>query len=156
MLLFVENSGIGADDRETIPAKVCGDGPRRRRMLRGTIAGIGDLDMRYGHPSQLATLDCTSSRRNTVMCALLRATAVTTEYQRDSSSKRPRASVVSAARAPTRRSTTRRTRHPGLRGLRPAPLAPLDTASATWWEAPMRVSGRLLAIAKPPSKEIGA
>ena len=36
----------------------------------------------------------------------VRATAVTTVYQRDSSLKRPRASVVSAARAPTRRSTT--------------------------------------------------
>ena len=34
------------------------------------------------------------------MCALLRVTAVTTVYQRDSSSKRPRSSVVSAARAP--------------------------------------------------------
>ena len=79
-----------------------GDGPRRRRMIRGTIARIGELAMRYGHPSQLATLDCTSSRRSTVMCALPRATAVTTVYQRDSSSKRPRASVVSAARAPTR------------------------------------------------------
>ena len=79
------------------------DGPRRRRMIRGTIARIGELAMRYGRPSQLATLDCTSSRRSTVMCALLRATAVTTEYQRDSSSKRPRSSVVSAARAPTRR-----------------------------------------------------
>ena len=78
-----------------------GDGPRRRRMIRGTIARIGELAMRYGHPSQLATLDCTSSRRSTVMCALLRATAVTTVYQRDSSSKRPRSSVVSAARAPS-------------------------------------------------------
>jgi len=76
-----------------------GDGPRRRRMIRGTIVRIGDLDMRYGLLSQLATLDCTSSRRNTVMCALPRATAVTTVYQRDSSSKRPRSSVVSAARA---------------------------------------------------------
>jgi len=35
------------------------------------------------------------------MCALPRVTAVTTVYQRDSSSKRPRSSVVSAARAPT-------------------------------------------------------
>jgi len=35
------------------------------------------------------------------MCALPRAIAVTTGYQFDSSSKRPRASVVSAARAPT-------------------------------------------------------
>jgi hypothetical protein len=78
-------------------------GPRRRRMIRGTIVRIGELAMRYGHLSQLAPLDCTSSRRSTVMCALPRATAVTTEYQRDSSSKRPRSSVVSAARAPTRR-----------------------------------------------------
>ena len=78
------------------------NGPRRRRMIRGTIARIGDLAMRYGLPSQLATLDCTSSRRSTVMRALPRATVVTTEYQRDSSSKRPRSSVASAARAPTR------------------------------------------------------
>ena len=78
-----------------------GDGPRRRRMIRGTIARIGELAMRYGPLSQLATLDCTSSRRSTVMCALPRATAVTTVYQRDSSSKRPRASVVFAARAPS-------------------------------------------------------
>jgi len=35
------------------------------------------------------------------MCALPQVTAVTTVYQRDSSSKRPRASVVSAAREPT-------------------------------------------------------
>jgi len=74
------------------------DGPRRRRMIRGTIVRIGELTMRYGLLSQLATLDCTSSRRSTVMCALPRATAVTTVYQRDSSSKRPRASVVSAVR----------------------------------------------------------
>jgi len=52
-------------------------------------ARIGELAMRYGQPSQLAPLDCTSSRRSTVMCALLRLSAVTTEYQRDSSSKRP-------------------------------------------------------------------
>jgi hypothetical protein len=80
------------------------NGPRRRRMIRGTIARIGDLTMRYGRLSQLATLECTSSRRSTVMCALPRATAVTTEYQRDSSSKRPRLSVASAARAPSRAS----------------------------------------------------
>ena len=78
-----------------------GDEPRRRRMIRGTIARIGDLDMRYGQLSQLATLECTSSRRNTVMCALPRVTRVTTGYQRDSSSKRPRASVVFAAPPPT-------------------------------------------------------
>ena len=67
-------------------------------MIRGTIARIGGLGMRYGQLSQLATLECTSSRRSTVMCALLRVTAVITVYQRDSSSKRPRASVVFAAR----------------------------------------------------------
>src|SRR5829696_9580465 len=105
-----------------------GDGPRRRRMIRGTIARIGELAMRYGYLSQLATLDCTSSRRSTVMWALPRAIAVTTVYQRDSSSKRPRLSVVSAARTPNgSRDTTWRTRHPGLRALRAAPAAPLDT-----------------------------
>src|SRR4030081_3383503 len=79
--------------------------------------------MRYGHLSQLATLDCTSSRRSTVMCALPRVIAVTTEYQRDSSSKRPRSSVVFAARAPTHGkshepSTASRTSRPtgGARG----------------------------------------
>ena len=73
--------------------------------------------MRYGQLSQLAPLDCTSSRRSTVMCALPRATAVTTVYQRDSSSKRPRPSVVSAARAPTRRTMSESGR--GLQGFAP-------------------------------------
>jgi len=72
-------------------------------MMRGTIARIGELEMRYGYLSQLATLDCTSSRRSTVMCALPWATAVTTEYQRDSSSKRPPSSVVFAIRSLLRR-----------------------------------------------------
>jgi hypothetical protein len=106
------------------------DGPRRRRMIRGTIVRIGDLDMRYGHLSQLATLDCTSSRRSTVMCALLRATVVTTEYQRDSSSKRPRLSVVFAVRALRHASRISENEH-GLQGfapLRAAPSAPLDPA----------------------------
>ena len=107
------------DDRRRVNETMTrvGDGPRRRRMIRGTIARIGELAMRYGHPSQLATLDCTSSRRSTVMCALPRATAVTTEYQRDSSSKRPRSSVVSAARAPTRRRDVRGGH--GLQGFAP-------------------------------------
>ena len=65
------------------------DSSRRRPMIQGTIARTGELIMRHGQPSQFATLDCTSSRRSTVMRALLRATVVTTEYQRDSS-KRPR------------------------------------------------------------------
>ena len=104
--LSVGRVAAGAGDRELTAqprrderqVTRTGDGPRRRRMIRGTIARIGGLVMRYGHPSQLATLECTSSRRSTVMCALPRATAVTTVYQRDSSSKRPRASVVFAAR----------------------------------------------------------
>ena len=118
-----------------------GDGPRRRRMIRGTIARIGERAMRYRQLSQLATLDCTSSRRSTVMCALPRATAVTTEYQRDSSSKRPRLSVVSAARAPSCvRDTRWWARHPGLRALQAAPAAPLDTVPTTWSEALMPAS----------------
>ena len=66
-----------------------GDGPRRWRMIRGTNERIGGLAMRYGLRSQRAPLDCTSSRRSTVMRALPWATGVTTGYQRDSSSKRP-------------------------------------------------------------------
>ena len=82
----------------------CGDGPRRRRMIRGTIRRTRELAMRYGRQrSQLALLDCTSSRRSTVMCARPRSGAVTTEYQRDSSSKRPRSSVVFAAHSSPRR-----------------------------------------------------
>ena len=77
--------------------------------------------MRHGHLSQLATLDCTSSRRSTVMCALPRATAVTTVYQRDSSSKRPRSSVVFAVRALARASPSRRQRmSTASRASRPA------------------------------------
>ena len=58
-------------------------------MHIGTNPRIGELALRYGHQSQRAPLDCTSSRRSTVMRALLWATGVTTGYQRDSSSKRP-------------------------------------------------------------------
>ena len=76
-------------------------------MIRGTIARIGELAMRYGYLAQLATLDCTSSRRSTVMCALPRVTAVTTVSQRDSSSKRP--STVRRLRGPT--TERRRTYH---------------------------------------------
>ena len=116
------------------------DGPRRRRMDRGTILRTGDVGLRYGFRSQLATRDCTASRRSTVMCALLQTTAVTTVYQRDSSSKRPRSSVVFAAAILTVCRTTWRTRSPGLRALRAAPAAPLDTAFTTWWEALMPAS----------------
>jgi hypothetical protein len=72
---------------------------RRRRIGIGTNQRIGDLIMRYGFSSQLAPLDCPSSRRSTVMCALSRATVITTEYQRDSSSKRPMSSVVLATQS---------------------------------------------------------
>ena len=133
-----------------------GDGPRRRRMIRGTIARIGELAMRYGHRSQLATLDCTSSRRSTVMCALPRATAVTTVYQRDSSSKRPRSSVVSAARV-TDASEVPRGGH-GLQGFAPCGRR----LRRPWTPRPPRGRRRLCqqadacsAIAKPPSKDRG-
>ncbi len=46
-----------------------------------------------------SSLDGPSPRRSTVMRALSRATVTITEYQRDSSSKRPRSFVVSAARS---------------------------------------------------------
>jgi len=65
----------------------------------GTNQRIGGLAMRYGRRSQRAPLDCTSSRRSTVMRALPRATGVTTGYQRDSSSKRPMSSVTLVTRA---------------------------------------------------------
>jgi hypothetical protein len=116
------------------------NGPRRRRMIRGTIARIGGDTMRHGPRPEFALLDCLTSRRSTVMCALLRAIAVTTVYQRDSSSKRPRASVVFAARLLPHRRTTWRARYPGLRALWAAPLAPLDTAPAAWSEALMPAS----------------
>ena len=73
-------------------------------MNIGTNQRIGVTTLRYGFQSQLALVDCTSSRRSTVLCALSRATEVTTEYQRDSSSKRPVSSVVLAARSPARTS----------------------------------------------------
>jgi hypothetical protein len=67
-------------------------------MHTGTNQRIGGLVMRYGRQSQRAPLDCTSSRRSTVMRALPRATGVTTGYQRDSSSKRPMSSVTLVTR----------------------------------------------------------
>ena len=132
-----------------------GDGPRRRRMIRGTIVRIGEQALRYGRPSQLATSVCTSSRRSTVMCALPWVTAVTTVYQRDSSSKRPRVSVVSAARTPTRRSTTWWTRRPGLRAhgrrlRRPWTPRPPPGRMHLCEQADARS-----ATAKPPSKDRG-
>jgi len=70
-------------------------------MTTGTIVRISALILRSGLRSQLAFEDWLSSRRSTVMRALPRAIAVTTEYQSDSSSKRPESSVVFAARGAT-------------------------------------------------------
>jgi hypothetical protein len=92
-------------------------------MIRGTIARIGGDTMRQGPRPGFALLDCPTSRRSTVMCALLRATVLTTVYQRDSSSKRPRASVVSAARPPTKSLRTL----PQLWTLESAPTASWKT-----------------------------
>jgi len=90
------------------------------------------------------------------MCALPRVTAVTTVYQSDSSSKRPRSSVVFAARVRRHiRGPTRWPRRPGLCARWAAPAAPLDTATTAWAEALTPPSWRLLAIAKPPSKDRG-
>ena len=76
-----------------------GDGSRRRRRIqRHDCEDRRQSAMRYGARSQLARQDCPASRRSTVMRALLWATTVTTGYQRDSSSKRPRSSVVFATR----------------------------------------------------------
>ena len=101
---------------------------------------IGDLDMRPGHLSQLATLDCTSSRRSTVMCALPRVTEVITVYQRDSSSKRPQR--VRHLRGPCTDAQKYQATDTASRASRPAAGAfgALDTASATWWDALMRAS----------------
>src|SRR5512134_3583412 len=67
-------------------------------MSIGTNQRIGGLVMRHGPRSQRAPLDCTSSRRSTVMRALPWVTKVTTGYQRDSSSKRPMSSVTLVTR----------------------------------------------------------
>ena len=146
---------IGAMNKNPMPMRASVNGPRRRRMIRGTIVRIGELAMRYGLPSQLATLDCTSSRRSTVMCALPQETAVTTVYQRDSSSKRPRSSVVFTARALARASpcgcqkmstASRASRPAGGACGAPGPRAPLLTG---------RLLCRLPARVTSPSQEGG-
>ena len=82
----------------------------------GTIQRTRELDMRQGLAPGLAPLDCTSSRRSTVMRALPRLAEVITGYQRDSSSKRPR-SPSSSRPAPPHR-VPRRTH--GIQGCAPA------------------------------------
>ncbi len=71
-------------------------------MHSGTIPRMGDQATRHdATASGLATEEGSSSRRSTVMCARPQTTEATTEYQSDSSSKRPLWSVVLAARPPT-------------------------------------------------------
>ena len=71
-------------------------------MTPGTIRRTGELALRQRRLRLgLAPLDCTSSRRSPVMRALPRLAEVITGYECDSSSKRPGASVVLAARPPT-------------------------------------------------------
>ena len=96
-------------------------------MIRGTSVRTGDYTMRYGRVSQRALLDCTSSRRSMVMRALPRLGVVTTEYQDDSSSKRPRVVRRLRGHVPLDgTSTACRVGPPGLRAHGAAPAAPLD------------------------------
>jgi predicted KAP-like P-loop ATPase len=70
MLLFVENSGIGADDRETIRARVCeqlGQTWQGKRVDRAFISGLGiklppDLVGRLDAAERLAPIMATASR----------------------------------------------------------------------------------------------
>jgi predicted KAP-like P-loop ATPase len=70
MLLFVENSGIGADDRETIRTKVCeqlGQTWQGKRVDRAFISGLGvklpaDLVSRLDAAERLAPIMATASR----------------------------------------------------------------------------------------------
>jgi predicted KAP-like P-loop ATPase len=70
MLLFVENSGIGADDRETIRARVCeqlGQTWQGKRVDRAFISSIGiklppDLAGRLDAAERLAPIMATASR----------------------------------------------------------------------------------------------
>ncbi len=66
-------------------------------MQVGTTPRNRDRAMRQGKIPGFATLDGGTSRRSTVMRALRRISGVTSEYQSDSSSKRPAASVNSVS-----------------------------------------------------------
>jgi len=58
---------------------------------------MGDTPLRSGPRSELAKRDCLTSRRITTLCALLGCGRVITEYQRESSSKRPRSPSSASA-----------------------------------------------------------
>jgi hypothetical protein len=74
-------------------------------MNQGTIQRTPALAMRPpAHAAEPATLDGCTSRRNTVMKALLRSAGVTHGYQSDSSSKQPTSSAAFARRACVTRS----------------------------------------------------
>ena len=78
-----------------------GDGLRGRRMIRGTDPRTGGFVMRYGPRVPTRAYKKARPRDETRSCVLCGTVgAVTTEYQCDSSSKRPQSSVVFAARRP--------------------------------------------------------
>ena len=114
-------------------------------MHIGTNQRIGELVMRYGFQSQLAPLDCTSSRRSTVMRALPWATGVTTGYQRDSSSKRPMSSATLVARA-----LHRPWKLPPLRTLKNAPTAGCGKRKNRFPQLPQVLDNRSFHINQPP------
>jgi hypothetical protein len=67
-------------------------------MQVGTTPRTHGRAMRQGKTIPgFAILECGNSRRSTVMRALRRVSGVTSEYQSDSSSKRPAASVNSVS-----------------------------------------------------------
>jgi hypothetical protein len=67
-------------------------------MQTGTTPRTRDRAMRQGRNTPgFAPLECGTSRRSTVMRALRRISGVTSEYQSDSSSKRPAPSVNSVS-----------------------------------------------------------
>jgi hypothetical protein len=95
------------------------DGPRRRRMIRGTIARISVLIMRHGPDVPIRDLRLpVLPTKHCHVCSA--APAVTTVYQRDSSSKRPRASVVSAVRTRPRASPGVSEDDHGVQGFAPS------------------------------------
>ena len=67
-------------------------------MQVGTTPRTRERAMQQGkNPTVFAPLEGGTSRRSTVMRALRRISGVTSEYQSDSSSKRPAASVNSVS-----------------------------------------------------------
>ena len=82
----------------SVRADAGGDGPPRRRIIRGTMVRIGGQTMRYG-PRPNSRLKTARPPDEALSCVRCRDLAVITGYQRDLSSKRPRVSVVLAVRS---------------------------------------------------------